>query len=126
MPGYAGDGQSNLLRETQQGFFWESESVNVGELSAALQLSRMTSMYYPWGFAIEVRFSGDPGTFEIDVMGSETDSAETFVQIGSITTANVTFVARFDTVSLYPRFIALYVKSLTNAGSVTVSAKATR
>jgi len=126
MSGYAGDGQAKLLNVTQQGYFWASETVTVGELSIGFELSRTTSMYYPWGFAVEVQFSGNPGTFEIDIMGAETDAKNNYVKLGSITATNATFVGRFEGLTYYPRYVALYVTSLGNAGTVSVSGKVTR
>jgi len=75
-----------------------------------------------------VQFSGAPGTFEIDVMGAETDngapSPGNYVKIGTITAVNASNVGRFDTVSLYPKYVALYVTTLPNA--VTITAKISR
>jgi hypothetical protein len=127
MSGYAGAGQAGLCRSSEQQWFWQNETLAVGELSVGWQLQRVTSMYYPWGFAVEVQFTAAPGAFEIDVMGAETDAQGNYVKLGSITAVNSSNVGRFDNVtSYYPRYVALYVTSLTNASTVKVSAKVTR
>lgn len=124
MPIYPGAGQAKLINPTEQKFFWDAESVGAEELSFAFQIGRQTSMYYPWGFAVEIQFSGDPGTFEVDIMASETDMPGNYVEIGKITAVNGSYVGRFDTVAFWPRYIALYMDALEN--SVTISAKVTR
>lgn len=124
MPGYAGSGQAKLIRYNEQQYFWNGETITSG-LSAAWELSRTTGTYYPWGFAVEVQFSGAPGAFEVDVMGSESDTQGSYVKLGSITTVNASNYGRFDNVtSFYPKFVALSMASLANG--VTVTAKLTR
>jgi hypothetical protein len=125
MSGYAGAGQAKLLSLSAQGFCFAAETVAVGELSLAFELQRPTSTYYPWGFAVEIQCSASPGTFEIDVMGAETDASANFVKLGSITAVNSTFVGRFDTVAFFPRYVALYVATWPNTG-VAISGKITR
>ena len=129
MPGYAGAGQAKLINPTEQKVFWAAETISVGELSLAWELARQTSMYYPWGFSVEVQFSGSPGVFEIDVMGADTDMAANFVKIGSITAVNAGFVGRADfsnggATYAWPRYIALSVVTFPNA--VTASGKVSR
>lgn len=130
MPGYM-QGQSQLLRANRQFFFWNGETVTAATLSAAVQLERLPGpLFYPWGFSVEIWFSGNPGSFEIDVMGANNDVAANYLPLGSITTASgstVTgaFVARYDMASnLWPKYVALYLKTLTN--SVQVTAQGTR
>ena len=132
MPAYPGNGLAAPVAYTKQGIFWQGETVPVnaaqGSLSTAFMLQRVDSAFYPWGFAVEVQFSGTPGTFEIDVMGAETDngapSPGNYVKIGSIATVNASNVGRFETTALYPKYVALYVLTLPNA--VTITAKISR
>jgi hypothetical protein len=132
MPAYPGNGLATLLSYTKQGIFWQGETVPVaaaqGSLSVAFQLQRVDSAFYPWGFAVEVQFSGAPGTFEIDVMGAETDNGAplpgNYVKIGMINAVNASNVGRFETMALYPKYVALYVATLPNA--VTITAKISR
>ena len=128
MPAYPGNGLAAPLAYTKQGFFWNNESVPVaaaqGSLSTAFMLQRVDSAFYPWGFAVEVQFSGAPGTFEIDIMGAETDAITNYVKIGTITTVNANNVGRFETTALYPKYVALYIATLPNV--VTTTAKISR
>jgi hypothetical protein len=122
MSGYAGAGQAVLIRETEQKTFFANEALAVGELSAAFELSRITSMYYPWGFSVEIGFTGAPGTFEIDVMGADTDASTNYVKLGSITAVNTSNVGRFDALTYWPRYVALSVATFPNAATVKVTA----
>jgi hypothetical protein len=131
MPAYPGNGLAAPLAYTKQGIFWAGETVGTTfpqSLSTAFQLQRVDGNYYPWGFAVEVQFTGNPGTTEVDIMGAETDSSGNYLKIGSISTftASVTgqYVGRFETVSLYPRYVALNMTTLGN--SVPVTAKISR
>jgi hypothetical protein len=126
MPAYAGSGQAQLLRENRQVFCWQNETVpasaTTGSLSVAFQLERVRSVSYPWGFSVEVSFSGAPGTFEVDVMGADTDNALYFNKVGSITAVNANNVGRFDGIGsnlTYPKYVALYLKTLSNSVNVT-------
>jgi len=110
----------------EQRNLWANENVAEGELSVAFQISRVTSTYYPWGLSFEVIFSGDPGAFEIDIMGANSDNNFSYVQIGSITDASGSivagqFVGRWDMPSnIWPKFIAAYMKTITNAVKVNL------
>jgi hypothetical protein len=121
MPGYAGTGKATLLRENQQVYLWQNERVTVGELSIAFELARVNRSFYPWGLSAEVSFSGNPGTFEIDIMGANDDLAANFISLGQVTTVNSTFVGRWDmTPGAWPKFIAGFVKTLTNTVNTTL------
>ncbi|CAN5951055.1 unnamed protein product [Sphagnum jensenii] len=132
MPSYAGVNQAKLFRENSQIFLWQNETVpasaTVGSLSIAVQLERVRSVSYPWGFSVEVAFSGAPGTFEIDVMGADTDNPNYYIKIGSITATNPSNVGRFDGIGpnlTYPKYVALYMKALGNAVAVTAQLTST-
>ena len=128
MPGYAGVGKATLLRENRQVFCWQNDTVPAsstnGSLSVAYQLERVRSVSYPWGFSVEVAFSGNPGAFEVDVMVADTDNPAYFVQWTNITQVNSFNVGRVDVLNSWAKYVALYMKTLTNA--VTVTAQLTR
>ena len=127
MSGYAGAGQAKLINMSEQKLFFANESVTVGELSVAYELSRATSTYYPWGFSVEIGFSGVPGSISIDVVGSDTDDPNNFVKLGSITAVNATNVGRFEGLTYYPRYVALLITTFANSATVKVMvAKLTR
>jgi desulfoferrodoxin (superoxide reductase-like protein) len=128
MPGYEGVGQAKLLRENSQVFLWQNDTVAasavVGSLSLAVQLERVRSVHYPWGFSVEVAFSGDPGVFEVDVMVADTDTPNHYIQWTNITQVNATNVGRVDVLNSWAKYVALYMKTLPNA--VTVTGQITR
>jgi hypothetical protein len=89
--------------------------------SVAYQMERQKSAFYPWGFAVEIWFSAAPGTLEVDIQGAEVDQDTHYNTIGSaITAVNANNVGRFDSgVTVWPKFVRLFVKTLTNDVSMT-------
>lgn len=128
MAGYAGVGQAKLLRENSQVFLWQNDIVPagaaVGSLSLAVQLERVRSVHYPWGFSVEVAFSGNPGAFEVDVMVADTDNPRYFIPWTNITQVNAFNVGRVDVLNSWAKYVALYMTTLGNA--VSVSGQITR
>jgi len=128
MPAYAGAGQAKLVRENSQTFLWQMENIpasaSAGSLSLAVQLERVRSVSYPWGFSVEIAFSGNPGIFEVDVTVADTDISNYYIQWTNITTVNAYNVGRVDVLNSWAKYVAVYMKTLTNA--VTVSAQLTR
>lgn len=128
MPAYAGINQAQLLRENRQILLWQNDTVPAsaanGSLSLAVQLERVRSVSYPWGFSVEVSFSGNPGAFEVDVMVADTDNPNNFIPWTTITQVNSTNVGRADVLNSWAKYVAVYMKTLGNA--VTVSAQLTR
>ncbi len=125
MPSYAGTGQAQLLYENTQKYLWQNETVATSTLSLAYELRRVLSTFYPWGLSFEVIFSGNPGTFEIDIMGANNDIAVNYVQIGTITVTNNStsgvYVGRWDMpTNVWPKYVAGYVKTLGNTVNVTL------
>jgi hypothetical protein len=128
MPGYAGAGKAQILRNNTQGTLWSIQdgSPAASTLTIAFLLERINRSYYPWGLSFEVTFSGNPSTFEIDIMGADTDVAANYLELGSITTASGStvsgaYVGRYDMASnLWPKYVAAYIKTLTNAVNMTL------
>jgi hypothetical protein len=121
MPGFGGSGKATLLRDNQQVYLWQNEPVAAGALSVAFELARISHSFYPWGLSIEVMFSAAPGAFEIDIMAANNDVAANYIQIGSIATVNATNVGRWDMpTNIWPKYVAGFVKSLTNAVNTTL------
>lgn len=131
MGSYAGQGQASLLHTNQQAKLWDNEVVPASaagtqSLSKAVQLERISRSYYPWGASAEVVFSGAPGTFEVDIMGANDDNPNNYNKLGTITAVNSNNVGRWDMGDqLWPKFVALYMKTLGNAG-VAVTGTVTR
>ncbi len=125
MPNYTNNDQATLLRENQQMFFWDNETVATGSLSIAFQLARVNRTFYPWGISFEVVFGGNPGAFEVDIMGANNDEITNYVQLGNITVTNNgtsgAYVGRWDMpTNMWPKYVAGYLKTLTNAVTVTL------
>lgn len=120
---YPGAGQAVLLRANEQQQVWLNQGISAGvTTSIAVQLERLRSPYfYPWGAAVEIAFSGAPGTFEIDVQFAEVDQDSHYVGVGTITAVNTSNVGRYDMPNtVFPKFIRLFAKTFPN--SVTASA----
>jgi len=120
MPPYPGNSLAELQYENTQFFFYQNETAPTGTLSAAFELRRERGNFYPNGLSVQVAFAADPGVFEVDVMTSDTDVAAYFVQTAQITTVNAGFVGRVELPNIYAKYVAVAVKTLTNAVAVTV------
>lgn len=130
MPAYPGQNLAKLLHNNVQGFLWDNEPVVAGELSKAYILERINRSYYPWGLSFEVSFSGNPGAFEIDIMGANNDQITSYNFLGMINATNNSFagsiftgyVGRWDMpTQLWPKYVAAYINTLTNAVNVTMT-----
>ena len=129
MPAYPGNGLAKLLHNNVQGFLWDNEVAPVGTLSRAYILERINRSFYPWGLSFEVSFSANPGAFEIDLMGANSDIQQNYNFLGSITQTNfgygtifTGYVGRWDMPSqMWPRYVAGYIKALANAVNVTLT-----
>ena len=127
MPGYPGNGQAKLLNTNTQVMLWSNETIGGEKASIAVELSRPTSMYYPWGASFELWFSGDPGAFEVDIQTADVDADSHYCTINSWindASLNANFVGRIELPNFWARYVRAYVKSLTN--NVTVSLLVTR
>ncbi len=121
MPNYTSNAQATMLYENKQQFLWDNEYVPAGLLSIAFQIHRTTGTFYPWGMSFEVMFSGDPGVFEIDIMGANNDNYGNYIQLGTITSVNSYYVGRWDMPSnIWPKYVAGFVKTLTNSINTTL------
>jgi hypothetical protein len=121
MPGYAGTGQAKLLYENHQAFLFQNETVANGTSSIAYQLRRERGAFYPWGMSLELSFSGNPGTFEVDVETSDTDIDTHYVTINTLTGGlNSSYVGRLELPSFWAKFVRVQVITLTNSVAITV------
>lgn len=117
MPNYPGSGKATIIDVNSQKLFWDNERVGAAQASVAFQLSRIHHGFYPWGAAIEIQFSGAPGTFQVDIQGSETDKNECYIKLATtsiINAVNGSNVGRYDLVNLFPKFIRLYTTTFPN------------
>jgi hypothetical protein len=131
MSGYSGPSQAQPLNDNRQVYLWENESIPSdtypGSLSRAFYLQRINQSFYPWGASFEVTFSGNPGAFEIDILGANTDAPQNYLQIGMINSVSSYapgfYVGRWDMPSnVWVKYTAAYMTTLTNAVNVTLQA----
>jgi hypothetical protein len=120
---YLGPGLASLLRANGQQYLWLNQNLVAGTTaSIAIQLERLRAgLFYPWGAAFEVAFSGAPGTFEIDIQFAETDKDANYVTVGTITAVNATNVGRYDMPNtVFPRYVRGFAKTFPNAVTATL------
>lgn len=120
MPGYQGAGNAALLRTNKQTFLFNNETVSAGSASVAVQLERISHSSYPFGASFQVKFSGAPGVFEVDIQAADTDADGDYVTVASIAAVGSSNVTRYDMTNLWPKFVRALVKTLGNAVNVTV------
>lgn len=73
-------------------------------------------------FAIDGKFSGDPGAFEVDVQAAAVDTDTNYQTVlgGNMTTVDATNnTFHFDGTQVQTKFVRLLLRSRTNAVSVT-------
>jgi len=121
MPGYSGTAQAQLLYENRQVFLFQNETVTTGTASIAYQLRRERGAYYPWGISLEISFSADPGTFEVDIQTADVDKDSHFVTINTMTGGlNTSYVGRLELPSFYAKYVRAQLVSITNTVAVTI------
>ncbi len=70
----------------------------------------------------EIQFGGAPGVFEVDAQEADTDTANAYQTVGSVTQVNANNWCAIDLVdTISGKFVRPYVKSLAN--NVTVAVK---
>jgi len=121
MPSYPGPNQAPLLHENQWYYLLQNETVVDGTASRAVQLRRLKGTTYFVGVSLEITFSGDPGTFAIDIQTADNDLASKYVTIDQAVGAlNADFVTRIELPSFWAKFLRVNVVTLTNPVNVTV------
>ncbi len=123
MPGYGGTGRAELLRTNRQEFLFLNEAVVSGTASIAVQLERISRTSYPFGASFQIRFSGDPGVFEVDIQTSDTDIDTDYCTINTLNSAgnlNANFVGRVELPNFWAKYVRVYIRTLTNAVNTTV------
>ena len=125
MPGYAGTSSAQLLYENRQAYLFQNETVAAGVASIAYQLRRERGAFYPWGISLEIFFSGDPGSLEVDLQDADIDEDSHYVTVDTITAGlNASYVTRIELPSFYTKYVRVKLVTLTN--SVTTSVLLTR
>lgn len=117
---YEGSGRAKLLNANQQCYLFQNMRVFADQRSIAIQLERQKSNFYPYGAAVQVQFSGDPGAFELDVQAAEDDTDAQYVTVQTITQVNGSFVGRVSIMSDYVKFVSVKFSSIQNDVLTTV------
>lgn len=121
MPGYAGTAQAALIRDNTQQYLWNNETVAVGKASIAFQLERVNRTFYPWGISLEIFFSGNPGSFEVDLQDADIDMDSHYVTVDAITAGlNASYVTRIELPSFYTKYVRVKLVALTNPVNISV------
>ena len=124
MPNYPGGGQAKLLHDNCQYYYWQGETVPAATGSVGFQLERIRATAYPFGYSVEVLFSGAPGVFQVDVQHADEDKETAYVTVVSISSVNSNNAARYELPNTWTKFTRLKIVTLTNA--VAITAKASR
>jgi len=121
MPCYGGTAQAALIRNNQQEYLWNNETVLAGVASIAFQIERVNRSFYPWGISLEIFFSGNPGAFEVDLQDADVDEDSHYVTVDAITAGlNASYVTRIELPSFYAKYVRVKLVTLTNAVNVSV------
>lgn len=129
---YAGPNGATALEPGDSVLVFNADSPTAGAVAnaaganngASLAVATQRAGGQPYGESWEIAFSGAPGAFEVDVQHADTDADANYVNVNSVTAVNANNACRIELPSCWSKFSRLYVKTLTNA--VTVTAKCTR
>jgi hypothetical protein len=122
MPFYPGAGQAALLNPIRTAILINTTDRCVGgsKTSTAVQFERQKSASYPFAVSYELIFSASPGTFEIDIQHSDTDTDLQYVTMNSVTNVNSNQAARVELPATWALFGRVKVVTLTNDVQLTV------
>lgn len=117
---YPGTGLAQLLNTNTQAVIWNAQRVPATTASAAVQLERQKSAFYPNGVSFEIAFSGNPGVFEFDIQSSDTDQESSYVTVNIVTgNLNASNATRIERPDIYAAFVRGVLKTLTNDVNTT-------
>lgn len=119
MPGYPGGGQATLLRSNRHKFLFNNETVAAGRASVAVQLERISHSSYPFAASFQIKFSATPGVFEVDIQVADTDADGDYVTVAQLSSVTTGLTARYDMTTLWPKFVRVFVTTLTNSVNTT-------
>jgi len=124
MPLYPGPGQAVLLRKNRIGYFFQNEQVGAGLVSVAFQLARIDAhLTGPFGASFQLKFSGPPGIFEVDIMTADVDEDGAFNTINAWTTGslNASNQGQIQLPNIWTRFVRGKIVALSNAVNTTLT-----
>lgn len=124
MPLYPGPGKSTLLYKNRLGYFFQAEQVGAGLVSVAFQLARIdAAMTGPFGASFQLKFSGPPGIFEVDIMTADVDEDGAFNTINGWNTGslNASNQGQIQLANIWTKFVRGKIVALSNAVSTTLT-----
>lgn len=117
---YPGAGKAQLLNANVQAIIWNNVRRAAGVASPAVQLERQKSAFYPNGVSYELAFSGNPGTFRVDIQTSDTDQDSSYVTVNQISgNLNADNATRLERPDIYATFTRALIVTLTNDVNIT-------
>jgi hypothetical protein len=106
---------------------WNAESPAIGAASQQVALGERDGRGVT-PFAADVQFSGNPGTFEVDVQVANTDQDSAYYTLdqgttndGAVLQVNSAFTAHLDAPFVTAKFVRLKLVALQNAVTITGS-----
>lgn len=116
------------LAPGESAYFFNAETPAEPSASDRFALQQAPYTSHESSISVEVRFSGDPGAFELNIQDSDTDADGYYQNVasgGAITSVDATlFTTRVELVPVKALFVRLAVVTIANAVSLT--AKITR
>jgi len=97
---------------------WNAEVVAAAGKSQQLCLLRND---LPRAMAVEIKFSADPGSFQVDLQTADTDSDAYYVTKESVSFTNAAWVCRIEVGTVVAKFVRLFMPELANVVSVTAT-----
>jgi len=121
MPVYPGPNQADLLHENKQEYLFQNETIAPGQASIAHQLARTPGKSYPFGASFQIIFSGNPGTFRLDVQTADLDQDSSFVTVSSLTAGlNGAYQGRIELPTFWAKYVRVLLVTLTNPVNTSV------
>lgn len=126
MPAYATTTNPTALYPGDQVSVFSAESLTTGTASKQVAIAEILAGN-AGKLTVEIKFSADPGAFQIDLQRADTDTADAYITMPgtSITSVNSTFYARLDLSPFTGTFVRL-IPTAQPANAVTCTAKICR
>jgi len=119
-PGFYNSVPARLINANKEYFALQNQAGAAGQSSVAFILERQKSAFYPFGYSVEISFSGPPGTFEVDLQHADTDTDASYVTQAAVSSVNASNVARYEMAICFTKFVRVKVATLTNNVNITV------
>lgn len=121
---YPGPGQAVLLRKNRIAYFFQNEQVGAGLSSVAFQLARIdANKTGPFGASFQLKFSGPPGIFEVDIQTADVDEDGAYNTINALATGslNASNQGQIQLPNIWTKFVRGKIVALSNAVNTTLT-----